>query len=276
MFGKDKKKIVPVKNAFDKKVVIHQMTVGSVKIQLFSAAQGVEGAPILTGFPNIGITPVLTVNYLVEDLDLPLIGSMKATSIPPTSIVSSVGQPCHSIRIFGDHRMVIIASELKIPDGMTQDLVDAIMEVAKYIKASMVYCVEGVPVEKVDSIEREEMQFLTNCHDMASRLLELGHSPLHDAVVSGITGGLLSDCSCVLPDELGINITCLLAPTSSFYPDAWASVMLIKLLNTLSGDSWNSDTSRLEKSAGELESKVKQLLSNNLRRSGGSWSQMYR
>jgi len=172
--------------------------------------------------------------------------------------------------------MVIIASELKIPDGMTQDLVDAIMGVARFIKSSMLYCVEGVPVEKVDSIEREEMQYLTNCPDMAGRLIELGHKALHDAVVSGITGGILSDSACVFPDEPGLNVTCLLAPTSSFYPDAWASVMLIKLLNTLSGDSWNSDTTRLEKSAGELESKVKQLLSNNLRRSGGSWSQMYR
>jgi len=232
--------------------------------------------PRLTVFKEGDSLDITFLNYLVEDIDLPLIGSVKASAIPPTAIVSSTGQPCHAIRIFGDQRMVIIASELKIPDGMTQDLVDSIIGVARFIKSSMIYCVEGVPVEKVDSIEREEMQYLTNCPDMASRLIELGHKALHDAVVSGITGGVLSDSSAILPDEAGLNVCCLLAPTSSFYPDAWASVMLIKLLNTLSGDSWNSDTSRLEKSAGELESKVKQLLSNNLRRSGGSWSQMYR
>jgi len=252
MFGKDKKKEAIIKTTYDRKVIAHEMTFGTVKVVLYSNSEGTEGAPILVGFPNIGITPVLTVNYLVEDLDLPLIGSIKATAIPPTSIVSSTGQPCHAIRIFGDHRIVIIASELKTPDGMTQDLVDAINGVAKFIKSSMLYCVEGVPVEKVDSIEREEMQFLTNCVDMATRLLELGHKPLHDAVVSGITGGILADSSLIYPGEVGLNVTCLLAPTSSFYPDAWASVMLIKLLNTLSGDTWHSDTSRLEKSAGEL------------------------
>jgi len=256
---------------FHKKTVKETVEHGKVKLFLFSNAD-VEGAPVITGFPNIGITPVLTCNYLVEDLDLPLIGGGNAEEMPCNAVISGNGQPSFSIRIFGDKRLVIICSELKIPDNVISDLSRSLILFGQKIKSQTLWCVEGVPVEEVDKIEREELQFLTTSQEMSKKLKDLGHKTLHDAVVAGVTGAVLSHAACFGGD---LDFTCILAPTSSFYPDAWASVIFIRLLNSIY-DTWTSDLTKLEKSASELENKVKKLLSNNLRRSGSFSNSMYR
>lgn len=160
---------------------------------------------------------------------------------------------------------------MKVVPEMTRDLVKIICAFARKIKSRMLFCVEGVPVEKVEKIERNEMNFLTTSEEFSKKLLELGHKPLHDAVVSGITGGIISEAAMSGSDPF--ELTSILAPTSSFYPDAWSSVMIIRCIDELE-TGWTSNTSKLENSATELESKVKDLMRSNLKRSG-SYSSMY-
>jgi len=257
---------VPPNPFFQKKKVVHRIDTEEVSIRLFVEPSTIEGAPVLIGFPNIGLTPVLTSNYLVEELDLALIGTIAPEDMASTAVVSHKGQPCHAIRIFGDKRIVIICSELKIPDKLINSLSASLVDFCSQMKTSMIWCAEGVPVEKVDQIEREELQYLTTCSTMGDKLSSSGHTVLHDAVLAGVTGGIVSEVvDCGTP----INLTCLLAPTSSFYPDAWASVMVIRVLDSMY-ETWESDTTRLEKSASKLEKTVKKMMSNNLRRSQGS------
>lgn len=270
--SKEGEEVPPPKPFFEKKKVAFRLDNESVSIRLFVEPSSIEEAPVVIGFPNIGITPVLTGNYLVEDLDLPLIGTVAPENMASTAVVSRTGQPCHAIRIFGDKRLVVVCSELKIPDNLINDLCRALVEFTQKIKSSMVWCVEGVPVEKVDKIEREELQYITTCSKMATQLQEKGHKVLHDAVVAGVTGGIISE---MVDCGAKGDITCLLAPTSSFYPDAWASVMVIRLLDSLY-DTWSSDTAKLEKSASSLEETVKDLMSNHMRRSSNNtYSSMY-
>lgn len=214
---------------------------------------------------------MLTCNYLVEDLDLPLVGCLDSTQMPAGAVISSVGQPSTPVRIFGDKRIVVVASEMKVLPEMTRDLIQIICALARKIKSRMLYCVEGVPVEKVEKIERNEMNFLTTSADFSKKLLDMGHKPLHDAVVSGITGGIISQAAMCGSDPF--ELTAILAPTSSFYPDAWSSVMIIRCIDQLETE-WESNTAKLETSASELESKVKDLMRSNLKRSG-SYNSMY-
>ena len=272
MADEAKSEEVPPNPFFLKKKVVFRMDTEDVSVRLFVDPESVQGAPVIIGFPNIGLTPVLTSNYLVEDLDLPLIGTIAPEDMASTAVVSHKGQPCHAIRIFGDKRLVVICSELKIPDNLINGLSTALVSFCEKIKSEMIWCAEGVPVEKVDKIEREELQYLTTCATLGEKLSSKGHTVLHDAVVAGVTGGIVSEVvDCGTP----VNMTCLLAPTSSFYPDAWASVMVIRLLDSMY-DTWTSDTTKLEKSASALEKTVKKMMSNNLRRSqNASISGMY-
>jgi len=253
---------------FRKKKVAFRLDNEAVNVRLFVDIKSIEGAPVLIGFPNIGITPVLTSNYLVESLDLPLIGTITPEDMASTAVVSHNGQPCHAIRIFGDKRIVVICSELKIPDKLINGLAKSIVAFTQAMESHMVWCVEGVPVEgeKSDKINRDEMQYLTSSEEMAKKLQSANHKVLHDAVIAGVSGGVIAE----MVDSGGAaDATIILAPTSSYYPDAWASVMIIRLLDSLY-ETWSSDTSKLEASASSLEDTVKEMMSNSLRRSSSN------
>jgi predicted ATP-grasp superfamily ATP-dependent carboligase len=69
-----------------------------------------------------------------------------------------------------------------------------------------------------------------------NKIDSLGHKVLDNAVVAGISGGLLAECS-LLPSfndgGSSPDFCLILAPTCSLYPDVWSSVMIIQLLNSL-------------------------------------------
>ena|SRR3990167_2235729 len=251
------------KTHFQKKQVRKVIESPNALVKLFVPIEHLKGAPVVMGFPNIGVTPVVTCSYLVNDLDLDLIGCIDIENMSSTAVISKTGQPCHAVRIFGDSRIIIVNSELKIPEEVLYDLSRAIVAFCQEAKIETLWCVEGIPIDKQD-FERDEMQFISSSEELSNKLIAKGHSVLRDAVIAGVTGAVLNEISTF---GGGVEVCCVLAPTSSYYPDVWASVMVIRLLDSLY-ESWSTDTTKLEQSATSMENKVKQLMSNTLRRSG--------
>jgi len=99
------------------------------------------GAVLVTGFPtNEGLTPMLTANYLVrhalsinhwrlerlklaglqvEQLELPLIGDILSDVFPSTCVVNKF-MPGSAVRIYGDKRVVVIASHVRFDDASAE------------------------------------------------------------------------------------------------------------------------------------------------------------
>jgi predicted ATP-grasp superfamily ATP-dependent carboligase len=121
--------------------------------------------------------------------------------------------------------------------------------------------VEGVPTQ--DSIvKRNKMNFLTTDEAVAKLLQEQGHEFTDEAVISGITGGLVAECPFIQ-----CHLTCLLCPASAFFPDASTSLELVKILMRLIPGMQDVDTSPLQDKASFLEDKVKKIM--KLSSSGG-------
>lgn len=245
-----------------KKISLSQKLNKYFEVVLFEEWTQSKSAPILVGFADIGITPIITTSSLVEQLNLPQIGFLKSKTQPPSATIRS-GQPSHSIRIFGNSNLIIINSDHKIKkQKIVHSLIDSIMKIAHLFESKMIYSTEGVPVETVERIERKEMQFLTTNEELGSKIAAKGHKVLDNAVVAGISGGLLAECS-LLPSQQddSLDFCLLLAPTCSLYPDVWSSVMIIQLLNSLLNTS--SDTSNLEASARKLEAKANEIMNSH-------------
>ena len=164
----------------------------------------------------------------------------------------------HSIRIFGDHRIIVILADGKIKDDQrSRDLVDAVVKTLPLVESKMIFCAEGTPTETTERMERKELQFLSTDEIIANKLLDLAHKPLQEAVIAGISGGLLVECSTSLPAH-EFDICILLAPTCSFYPDIWASVLIIQTISSVL--AFEADTACLERNAKKLEDKATELL----------------
>ena len=238
------------------------------------------GTPLVVGFADIGITPIMVTGFLLDQLQLPLIGAIKSSSLAPSAVVSH-SQPSFPMRIYGNNRVTVVTSENKISAEKTpklsNQLVKVVLGIARALKSKSMWCTEGVPTDKVD-ISRT-IQFLSTDNQIAEKLSELGHSPLNAALISGITGGLLAECSEYeeSDDDYIPDVSVLLSPTASQYPDALTSVTLLKVLQMfiLSGDDSESsleacDTSKLEKNAKEIENKVKEIISPSSNDHGAS------
>ena len=251
-----------IQNFISRKRISHSQKLNNhFEVILFDEWTKCKSASILVGFADIGITPIITTSSLVEQLNLPQIGFLKSKTQPPSAIIRS-GQPSHSIRIFGNSELVIINSDHKFKkQKIVHSLIDSVIKLAYLLESKMIYSTEGVPVETVERIERKEMQFLTTNAEMGNKIASLGHKVLDNAVLAGISGGLLAECS-LLPSQDGScsspDFCLILAPTCSLYPDVWSSVMIIQLLNSLLNTT--SDTSNLEASARKLEAKANELI----------------
>src|SRR3990167_1918783 len=224
---------------FKRPVITHTFEAKTFTAVLYDNSEKARGSPVLVGFPNIGLTPILTVNFLIESLELPLIGNIKAKDSPPVVVISTEGIPSGAIRIYGNDKLTVICSEMKV-EGNMKHLVQAIIKIVHHLDSSMIWCVEGVGVEKVDKIEREEMQYLTSNAELGKELQTLGHKPFSDAMIAGVTGGLLAETAV---SEEKFDTTVILVPTSALYPDALSSVIAIRLLSKI--HNWDSDVSKL-------------------------------
>lgn len=83
------------------------------------------------------------------------------------------------------------------------------------------------------------LHYVTTDSELAKKLRALGHIPIVDGIVPGVTGGpslyrshhpggLLSKA--ILTDQ---EVTAILAPTSTIFPDPASAVPVLKLLHEL-------------------------------------------
>jgi len=218
----------------------------------------IDGAVILTGFPSTSLASILAAGYLREQLKLPLVGILSSVGFPTRCIIEK-GIPSHSVRIFGDKRLVVILCEFKIPSNeLTNTLSYAILDFAERHKASMVLTVEGLPVSDES---QTKLSFISTDKDFSNTLILDGHTPLEEAVVGGVTGALLAEG--VL--SASTDVSCLLTPTAGSLPDAASAVTVVKVVADYVaglGHEINVDTAPLESKAGELQSTIKNLFTH--------------
>ena len=111
---------------------------------------------MLEGFPSVGLTSIISSAHIVEQLGLPLIGVMTSTDgFPPMGVINS-GQPSHAVRIFGDKRMVVIVSEIKLGKNakLIGDVVKLIFDFATRHHSPSIFTIDGLPLESLDELEQ--------------------------------------------------------------------------------------------------------------------------
>eukprot|EP00012_Vannella_robusta_P002732 CAMPEP_0206183790 /NCGR_PEP_ID=MMETSP0166-20121206/843_1 /ASSEMBLY_ACC=CAM_ASM_000260 /TAXON_ID=95228 /ORGANISM="Vannella robusta, Strain DIVA3 518/3/11/1/6" /LENGTH=272 /DNA_ID=CAMNT_0053598703 /DNA_START=371 /DNA_END=1186 /DNA_ORIENTATION=+ len=223
---------------------------------LFSNYEECKGAPLVIGFGDIGITPIITSNSIIEQLELSYIGVLINKQAAPASVITG-GQAMHPIRIFGNKEVMVIVADSKMDAKVSVDLVDSLVKLLPYLESKKVFCCEGAPTETTEKMERKELQFVTTSEETADFLIGLNHKALQEAVIAGISGGVLAECTAIHANY-DFDTCIFLAPTCSFYPDIWASVLIIQTLSEML--QFKTDTSTLEKNAKKLEDKANELM----------------
>src|SRR4051812_10671957 len=125
--------------------------VGSYKHELvtvheFEGIQQCNGAVVLDGCYGIGVTSSISSGYLVEQLNLEVVGCISSTRFPALGHVAK-GQPLPGCRLYGNSVIIVLVCDFKIvDDALLDSLVDALFAFAVRNNCSEVVTVDGIPL----------------------------------------------------------------------------------------------------------------------------------
>lgn len=177
---------------------------GSITLYEFEAAAGVRGAPaLLQSFPSVSFTSIITTGFILEQLDLPLIGVMASPLLPPRCVVEH-GVPAHAIRLYGDHRFVCCQCEYKLPNAdISHHIVEALLAFAARYHIPMLLSTEGIPSETPGD-HLKKVQYLTTSPEFGAAMKKrlytlvglrlaalLTAAQVRQGVIAGLTGLIL-------------------------------------------------------------------------------------
>lgn len=212
---------------------------------------------ILEGFPGVGLISTMVASYLIEKLNMKIIGSIESENFPPIVAIHK-GVPMHPARIYYDSKtkLVIFFSELAIPTNVIYDLANAIINYSIEKKAKMIISVGGLTGEK----ETTSIVYSTASNkEILDELKKAGTFPISEGTTTGINGIILAKSV-----ELSLNAASILIPVDPETTNPKNAKIAIETLKKII--PLEVDTTQLEEEAEQLEKETTKALKNTKRK----------
>ncbi len=206
---------------------------------------------IIEGFPGFGLVGTISAEFLIEHLECEEIGSIFLNDIPAMVAIhaNKVIQP---IGIYHNKKYnLVFIYGITVIQGIEWKIVDAILELAKKLKAKEIINLEGVG--STNTKENQRVFYYSNNSKKVKQFDELGLTRMKEGIIMGVTGAML------YKGKRKITNTCLFAETSSNMPDSGAAAKVIRVLDQYLG--LKVDYKPLLQQAEKFEGKVKDILS---------------
>ncbi len=205
---------------------------------------------IIEGFPGFGLVGTIVTQFLTENLDCELIGEFEYDDLPALVTIHK-GELLKPMAVYYSKKYnLIILQTILTMKGKEWAIADAILEMAKTLKAKEIISVEGVNAQlPLESGSQAKLFYYGN-----DNLKKLNLSPIDESVVVGVTSAMMLKTK---------DINCIFAETHSALPDSKAAAKVIEVLDNYLG--LNVDYKPLIKQAENFEKKLQKLLkeSNN-------------
>lgn len=217
-----------------------------------------DGALVVSCFPSIGMVSSIVAHYLIERLELRLVGGVKSAGLPPVCLVEN-GAPLPPIRFYagepicnmeGCDKLVLIVSELQVPNELCLELSDALLEWSKRAKVGAGVLIDAFPREGESGEEGGEDAIVLGGDEESGgedgdeetpKLLGVGATAhvrqvletmeiplLQQGMLGGMTGVLLGEGR-----RRGLDMMAVLAEAQRNLPDARAAANVIAKLDQL-------------------------------------------
>jgi uncharacterized protein len=252
-----------------------------------------EKTLVITCFPSIGMVSSIVAHYLIDNLELEFIGGIVDDRLPPIAILQK-GEPLPPIRAYsGKHKcsirgcseVILLMSELVVPDPLVHKIVWTLFEWSKenniqagvlidaFAKNGMSASLDGTePVINYDDTDAIDVIGIGANEATRDLLSSMGIQLAEGGVVRGMNGGLLAEAM-----RRGIDTMSLMVEANPTFPDARAAAALIEQLNHLL-PTIDLDHAPLIEEAEEIEQSIKAMMEGmdmNLEHTGGPNSMLY-
>lgn len=204
---------------------------------------------IIHGFPGFGLVGTIASEFLLDHLKVEKIGKIWVSELPAMVAIhqNKVVEP---IGIFYNKKYnIVIVHAVTGVLGVEWKIADAIMDMAKDMKAKEIISLEGIG-SAVPS-ENPKVYYYSEDEKKSKLFGETGADPLKEGIVMGTTGILL------LRGD-GVPVSAVFAEAHSEMPDSKAASEIIKVLDQYLG--LKVDYKPLVKQAEQFEEKLQGLL----------------
>lgn len=282
-----------------KRKIISKIDYGSLVLREF---QNIDctGAAIYDATPSdneqVSIGSLVG-HFIIEQLELPLIGEFFSRSYNPVSVVER-GHSSQFARIYGNKNFVVFTSEFQLSEEGEHDMVDAILDFSARHKCTMIMSVKSlesepekkskynvkfetpqedsegeeggdeVPQTKEDILKLieeakkkkldERLYFCTNNEDLADKLIKSEHKPIQDVMIAGVAGGLIAEAT-----YQDIPILCLFSPMTELHKfisiDTREGISIVHCINKLF-ENLKLDITKMNEEATKMEELMKKII----------------
>jgi uncharacterized protein len=199
------------------------------EINIVEKKQIPQGATMLFGFPDVGLVGVIAASHLIEELNLTEVAYMDSTLLPPL-IVLHEGLPHSTIRIFGNHNILLAVSETPVAADAIYPVIDALINWGKGKKAKMMVSLSGMPIQDRQDAKELKVFAAASSPEMLKMVQDKGIEALMEGYVVGPQAIMLMRCA-----QMGLPATTLLAQCFLNYPDPEAAAEVLKSLTKVTG-----------------------------------------
>jgi len=236
-----------IKNIINRLEDLHK-SVDALKkdeIKILSKPLPSPDTAVLMGFPGSGLVGSIALQYMVDQLEFELIGTMTSKFFPPLAMMNK-GVINDPVRIYAKNDIAAIVADIPIHPMICYEVSNGIMDWLSPFKPKEVVTIAGIitnePEKRVFGVATTP-QALQRIQDL-TLILPIGS-------ISGIASSILTECKI-----RGIPAYGLLGETVNA-PDPRSSAVTIDVLNKMY--NLNLDTQPLLEQAVEIEQSMQRV-----------------
>jgi uncharacterized protein len=215
------------------------------EIRIISKPLGDSTKTVLIGFPGSGLVGSIALQYLVDQLEYPQIGSVTSKYFPPLAMMTK-GVINVPVRFYEKNDIAVVVGDIPIHPMICYEVATGLLDWFAKFKPEEVLTIAGIVTNEP---EKRVFGVATNA-DALQRIQD--HSMiLPIGSISGIAGSILTECK--IRDIPGLG---LLGETVN-NPDPRSSAATIQVLNKLY--DLNLDVAPLMEQAEEIEAAMHRI-----------------
>ena len=237
------------------------------------------GALIVNCFPSAGFVSSIVAHYLIDKLELRLVGGVNHSKLPPMCLVQD-GKPLPPLRFYTGEpickldkcdKIILIISEVKIENQIKMSLARSLIDWTVDSKSGISIMIdsftkgdsEGHTILDDDNIDTT-MLGIGSTDSSIKMLKDIGLPLLKHGLVGGMTGVMLGESR-----RRGIDSLAILAESNGGpmkgqpFPDARAAARIIECLDGLL-PAIHLDPEPLLEEAKRIEKQIRDMMAVNL------------
>ena len=237
-----------------------------------------SGALLVSCFPSVGFVSSIVAHFLVEKLELELVGGVRHPKLPPVCLVQE-GKPLPPIRFYAGEpicnmdqcdKVVLIASEIQIPPELILPLSTGLIDwiVSSGVSSTILVDSFAHGIDSSHSIfdddEGMESMLGIGSNDSSHDLLRgIGVPLLKQGLVGGMTGVMMGECRRRRIDALAILAESDGEIGQGVIPDARAAARIIGCMDGLL-PAVHLDPEPLMEEAQRIEGQIREMMAVHL------------